>query len=424
MSNVPRPDRTSRYIKDFFLAAGSSVLFLCVVEVALHLYGVRFDASLFQMDPVRDYSFRPDATGWLTTENDVFVHINAEGNRDQLRSPEPAPGTFRIAVLGSSTTAGLEVEQQQTYTALLEKKLSHPGAPVEVLNFAVEGYGPAQDFYTLENQVWRFHPKIVIDEVSLKQYVLNSTKKYSTTSIPYPYFKVTDTGVVPDPASEQAKRPTAHDIAESNRTRAVVNSFDLALLATEVRKRVTAKLKGLASSGAAVSDDPRADPWRWTLIPPPNPEIEQGWEVLDGLTLAMRDQAAAHGAEFWTIASDDAFQVNPDPKVAEELQRKMSAPNLDYGDHRYDSFLSAHHINHIHLEPALQAYVRRTGAYLHGGPKMPRGEGHWNVLGHEVVSQIVASDIETQSASFKQWQSSRTALERAGLQAADPVAGK
>ncbi len=380
-----------------------SLLFLAVLEFALHLCGVRLDASLFQLDPVRSYSFRPGASGWHTAENDIFVRINEEGNRDRPRALEPLPGTLRIAVLGSSTTAALEVEQQQTYTALLERALSRPGAPVEVLNFAVEGYGPAQDFYTLQDEVWRFHPQIVIDEVSLKQYVLNSTKKYSTTSLRYPYFQVRGESVVPDPSSQEVPRPTELEIASSNRLRSMLNSMDLILLVTEAKKQLPAKIGHVLSPHASGDADPLADPWRWTLIAPPNPEIAEGWKVVEGLMLTMRQQASAHNAEFWVVISDDAFQVNPDPKIAETLRRQMRVDNLDYGDDRFETFLSRHQVHHIHLKPDLETYVRQTGAYLHGGPKMPPGEGHWNVLGHKVVAEVVARDLEQESAQLQQW---------------------
>ncbi len=392
--------------KDLLLAVCVCLALLCVAEAALHLCGAKFDASLFQIDPVRSYSFRPNAFGWHTAESDILVHINAEGNRDRLRSLQPSPGTLRIAVLGSSTTAALEVEQDQTYTALLERNLSRSGAPVEVLNFAVDGYGSAQDYYTLRDQVWRYHPQIVIDEVSLKQYVLNSTKQYSTTALLYPYFRVQGDHVVPDEASEKIPRPTQEQVSRSNRIRTAVNSIDLVLLFTQVKKQLGVKVKPLFAVGKATasSDDPRNDPWRWTLVPPKFPQIEQGWKVVEGLTLAMRDESARHGAEFWVITSDDAFQINPDPQVGEILRSRMQADNLDYGDIRYDSFLTAHNVNHIHLEPQLLAYVRTTGAYLHGGPKIQPGEGHWNVLGHQVVAELVAQDLERGSPRLKQWE--------------------
>jgi hypothetical protein len=398
---------------DLMRVAGVSMLCLCALEIGLRLGGAKFEASLYEIDPVRHFSFRPGAKGWHTTESDIFVRINEQGRRDLMRTPVPSPGTLRIAVLGSSTTAGLEVERAQTYTAQMEKDLSEPGRPVEVLNFGTEGFGAGQDYYTLRDQVWKYHPQIVMDEVSLKQYVLNCTKKYCRTHDPYPYFVVTaDGGVAPDPESARIPRPTEAQVRRSNLERNIVNSLDLALLATDVEKQATTKIKALLSGKASkteLAQDPMDDPMRWTLIPPPNPTIEQGWDVLQALELAMQQDAKAHGAEYWVIASDDQFQVNPNPEVEEKLRRAMHAANLDYGDDRFDSFLTAHDVKHIHLEPALKQYVQATGAYLHGGPKMPAGEGHWNVLGHRVVAGIISDRLRQQSEAFKRWEAAGSA---------------
>jgi hypothetical protein len=278
---------------------------------------------------------------------------------------------------------------------------------VEVLNFGVEGYGPAQMFYTLRDQVWRFHPQIIIDEVSLRVCVLTSTRKLHPEGISYPYFRLSGGSVVPDETSEKAARPTDTQVSVSNHIRTVVNASDLILLVSSFKKEPGLKLTSLAGLGAVsatATTDARLDPWNWTLIPPPVPEIEQGWEILDRLVCVMRDETAAHGAEFWVINSNDPFQINPDPAVEETLRHQMGAQTLMYGDDRFETFLSGEHINHIHLEPALQAYVQRTGSYLHGGVKRAPGEGHWNAQGHQVVAQIVSDDLRRESKMLNSWE--------------------
>ena len=403
--SAPR-SKVAAVIKDLLRTVAVSLGALCLIELSFHLCGARFEASLFQMDPVRNYSFRPGATGWRTDENDVFVRINSFGNRDRERSLYPAPGTLRIAVLGSSYTAALEVEQQQTYTAMLERELSRPGAPVEVLNFGVEGYGPAQMYYTLHDQVWRFHPQIIMDEVSLRMCVLTSTHKFHPAGIPYPYFKLAGESVVPDEASEKAARPTSEQVSISNHIRSVVNSTDLILLTNSFNKEPGSRLTGLLglrAVGATSVTNTRLDPWNWTLIPPPDPEIERGWQILDRLIRVMRDETTAHDAEFWVIASNDPFQVNPDPSVGENLKRQMGTQNLMYGDDRFEQFLSGEHIRHIHLEPVLSDYAHQTGRYLHGGVKRAAGEGHWNALGHRIVAQIIADNLRRDSDALNNW---------------------
>jgi hypothetical protein len=237
--------------------------------------------------------------------------------------------------------------------------------------------------------------------------VLKCSKKYNREHDPYPYFVATPDGVAPDPASERIRRPTAQEVARSNRVRNLVQSVDLAMLVSDLREHLKFKietLRGQRASDAKMAENPMTDPMRWTLVPPPHPEIAAAWTVLEGLELAIRKDVEAHGAEYWVIMSDDQFQVDPNPEVAEKLRQEMHAANLDYGDERFDSFLTAHGVKHIHLEPAMKAYVQATGAYLHGGVKMPAGEGHWNVLGHRVVAGIVAERLREQSEAYRRWE--------------------
>ena len=80
-----------------------------------------------------------------------------------MHSPEVAvekpPGTFRIAVLGSSMDMGWGVTYQETYSHLLEDWLNAHAARrglarrrFEVLNFAVAAYSPLQRLETLPPQ--------------------------------------------------------------------------------------------------------------------------------------------------------------------------------------------------------------------------------------------------------------------------------
>jgi hypothetical protein len=393
------------------LTVVASLASLCVLELSLHLCQVHFNASLYQMDPVRNYSFRPNASGWVTTERDAFVHINNFGNRDRNRSLTPAPHALRIAVLGSSTTAGLEVQQNQTYTAIMEGILSRPGAPVEVLNFAVPGYGPAQDYYTLRDQVWQFHPQIVIEEISLKQYVLNSVRKLSQNGSSYPYFELDAGALVADNGTRITDRPSKRQIVLSNHIRRVVNSIDLILLAHSFKKQLGLTSRSFVpdvEGTQPLAEDTRSDPWRWTLLPPASPEVEQGWEILQRLLVLMRDETVRHGAEFWVIETDDAFQVNPDSKVSERLRIRMKSPDLTYGDRRFDGFLSGQGIHRVHLAPPLLAYALRNGVYLHGGPKVRPGDGHWNVLGHRVVGEVVSQELQRDSVMLQRWEATTT----------------
>ncbi|PYV37444.1 MAG: hypothetical protein DMG06_28030 [Acidobacteria bacterium] len=93
------------------------------------------------------------------------IRTNRWGMRDQDYEKQPAPGTFRVALLGASSVMGWGVQDSETFESLLEERLNRenskgPYAKYEILNFAVPGYQPLQQVMTLEN-AFSFQPSAV-----------------------------------------------------------------------------------------------------------------------------------------------------------------------------------------------------------------------------------------------------------------------
>jgi lysophospholipase L1-like esterase len=66
----------------------------------------------------------------------VYHRTNSHGIRGPERPANPAPGTFRIAVTGDSTTMGSGVLEEDRYTNQLDRRL---GSDYEVLNLGLSG---------------------------------------------------------------------------------------------------------------------------------------------------------------------------------------------------------------------------------------------------------------------------------------------
>jgi hypothetical protein len=93
---------------------------------------------------------------------------NRWGMRDRYYALEPAPGTHRIAVLGSSYVMGDGVADGATFEALVEARLNRE-KPVrgparwESLNFAVSEYSPISNLQIIENgRVFGFKPNTIL----------------------------------------------------------------------------------------------------------------------------------------------------------------------------------------------------------------------------------------------------------------------
>lgn len=104
--------------------------------------------------------------GWSPKKNsrtvmydDTIVSFNSVGIRGlkEYRFEKPSDWK-RIAVIGDSFTFGEEVNDSETYSALLEKKLTK----TEVMNFGVHGYGIDQMLLRFEQKVLSYKPDIVV----------------------------------------------------------------------------------------------------------------------------------------------------------------------------------------------------------------------------------------------------------------------
>jgi lysophospholipase L1-like esterase len=92
------------------------------------------------------------------------VVTNAFGMRSPPISQSKAPGVIRILCLGESTTFGERVEQDQTYAAVLEKRLNArgDGHRYEVLNAGAPGYTIVQSAEYLSRCGLDFDPDVIL----------------------------------------------------------------------------------------------------------------------------------------------------------------------------------------------------------------------------------------------------------------------
>lgn len=94
----------------------------------------------------------------------VRLRTNSRGMRDREYPLKKTPGTFRVAVLGSSFSVPAGVEIADAYHSLLEERLSQQYAPrrYEFLNFAVGTHMPSQFIAMLLLRALAFEPDLVI----------------------------------------------------------------------------------------------------------------------------------------------------------------------------------------------------------------------------------------------------------------------
>ncbi len=89
--------------------------------------------------------------------------INNQGFRSDVEYAYKKPAdTIRILILGDSYTLGHEVNQDETYSVVLEKKLKEKGISSEVINAGVSGFSNAEELVFYEQEGIKFSPDILI----------------------------------------------------------------------------------------------------------------------------------------------------------------------------------------------------------------------------------------------------------------------
>jgi len=148
-------------IKELFqnilLSLAAVLVFLIIFEIILRIYA---DKEPERIDPVilmksnnsiLSYGMKPSSS---MIRNGINITINSRGMRDVEYDFKKKSDAYRIAVIGDSISAGVDLNFSDLYPEILEKKLSSYSAKkkYEVLNFGVNGYSTAQEVEVLKKK--------------------------------------------------------------------------------------------------------------------------------------------------------------------------------------------------------------------------------------------------------------------------------
>jgi peptidoglycan/LPS O-acetylase OafA/YrhL len=113
---------------------------------------------------------------------DYRVTSNSLGFPGPEYSAKKAPGTLRILATGDAFTSAEGVDTEQSWPALLEAELAHrmPDRRIEVLNFAITGYGPNQYASVIDHFAPRLQPDAILIGFFVNEYqdVLQSDEEF------------------------------------------------------------------------------------------------------------------------------------------------------------------------------------------------------------------------------------------------------
>lgn len=136
---------------------------------------LRLNLDCWMYHPTVGRTLRPNSQGTISIHlsakadgpmRTVGIKISSQGLRDRP-CPAPVPGEIRIVVLGDSFAFGWGLEEEETISRVLERKLHErfPDRPITVLNGGVDNYGPWQEKVFLEERCLPLQPTIILHEL-------------------------------------------------------------------------------------------------------------------------------------------------------------------------------------------------------------------------------------------------------------------
>ena len=192
------------------------------------------DAQLQKLDVLADskavrqthdflrYELRPSYSGVLRGQ--PFA-TNRWGMHDKEYTELPAPGTYRIALLGTSYEMASGIPQGASFESVVEDSLNRVaprGRKFEILNFSVGGYANIQNVVVTERKVPLFKPDVVIYALHSNEAVaaihhLVWTVNSRTRSYPYVEQKLREARLTPHMSQVRLRHrlvPIADDIVQ------------------------------------------------------------------------------------------------------------------------------------------------------------------------------------------------------------------
>jgi hypothetical protein len=146
---------------------------------------------------------------------EVRYDINRWGMRDADYALTKEPGTYRIALIGSSRAIGWGIGVGHRYETIVEGRLNQERRDAkdqnyEILNFAVDGYLPVQELITLETKAIQFKPNAVIYESGPRDLLVDHEAQMFKNGVapPYPFVNeiLREAGVHREMSIEQITR--------------------------------------------------------------------------------------------------------------------------------------------------------------------------------------------------------------------------
>ncbi|HUN59585.1 MAG TPA: SGNH/GDSL hydrolase family protein [Candidatus Binataceae bacterium] len=360
-------------------------LALGVADIGIRIAN-RWFPYFYRYDAYRGWGLNPGAHGRYDREGESYVRINADGFRGPDYARPKPPGVVRVAVLGDSYVEAIQVAEDKTFTAVIGRELANcpalKGKRVEALNFGVDGYGTAQELFSLRAKVWSYQPDIVVLAIFLGNDIRNNSVVLEGDQC-RPFFiydqgRLRLTGPFEDSPSFKLWCMARFDYRDLRLLDLFTNTWEI------VRD----------GHGGPTPEHPVERAINYSIYSPPiEKSWQDAWQVTEGLIAATHDEVVKHGAMFLAVTEDTGIQVWPDPAVREKFIKQLHVPDLFYPDRRIAALGQRDGFAVLNLAQPLAQYAEQHHVFLHGFYNTPMGFGHWNAAGHAQAGALITQKL-------------------------------
>jgi hypothetical protein len=334
----------------------------------------------------------PGAYYRQTKEGFSEGYFNSHGYRDYERTYDKPPNSFRILVLGDSYVEALQVSLDDTFTALLEKKLNAVSESMrfEVLALGEPGFGTANEYMRYLDFGTAYSPDLVILALTMGNDIQDNSKLLNRERVQF-YFGfdqhknlVLDRSVFNDYQNSLKRR------LQRIKEHSYLASFIASRLSLLYRQWKEGHVTFTPEYDEAATANTRRDldPYSYLNIYRSDlpPAWKEAFDITTGLISRLRTAVEERGARFLLVGICGAEQVHP--QKSKQLMKMYEHP-FDFGqpDRILEQFSKREQIEFLDLMPTFREYHRKTGTYLHGfGSNL---SGHWNENGHRLAAEAI-----------------------------------
>jgi hypothetical protein len=322
-----------------------------------------------------------------------------------------ADGVFRVLVLGDSFMAGMQVDDNELFSSVLQQRLNAAGLAkrVEVITFGVPSWGTDQQYLALRQYGLRLNPDLVIvafyaqNDVAETDLMLRS----ATNTYPKPFFDLREGRLIELPFVDSTPIPirVGRRVAADLRVYPMVRD---ALLTFPLAHRVLFRLGivGVVPQQSESSQPEGGSLWQWpdrwrrqigVFELRPWADWSRAWAISEALLHRMNAEATSTGARFLLVGVASPIEVMPQEILTGLIGQKMNDFDADQPSRRLAEISARRGIDFLSMVPAFRQRIGNSSQTFED--LFLQCDGHWTVRGHQLAAELVAEQVIARGAN-------------------------